>query len=190
MVGEIRDHDTAEMALRAAMTGHLLLSTLHTSDAVSVVSRLVDLGVEPTLVGASLAGVLSQRLVRTICTECRETYTPAPELMREFFDETPTDFKWYRGRGCHKCDFSGYKGRRIVAELWIPSNADVILINKSAPRDELVKARSTPPIQWRRTQCTCSRKAYEPRRADADAALRHHLPHALARRRVAQALGA
>ena len=140
MVGEIRDQDTAEMALRAAMTGHLLLSTLHTSDAVSVVSRLVDLGVEPTLVGASLAGVLSQRLVRTVCTECRETYTPPADLMREFFDEAPADFKWYRGRGCHKCDFSGYKGRRIVAELWIPSNRDIILINKSAPRDELVES--------------------------------------------------
>jgi type IV pilus assembly protein PilB len=140
MVGEIRDHDTAEMALRASMTGHLLLSTLHTSDAVSVVSRLVDLGVEPTLIGASLAGVLSQRLVRTICTDCRETYTPAPELMKEFFDEQPSDIKWYRGRGCHKCDFSGYKGRRIVAELWLPSNADIILINKSAPRDELVES--------------------------------------------------
>ena len=140
MVGEIRDQDTAEMALRAAMTGHLLLSTLHTSDAVSVVSRLVDLGVEPTLVGASLAGALSQRLVRTICTDCRETYTPAADLMREFFDEPPSDLKWYRGRGCAKCDFSGYKGRRIVAELWIPSNRDIILINKSAPRDELVES--------------------------------------------------
>jgi len=140
MVGEIRDHDTAEMALRASMTGHLLLSTLHTSDAVSVVSRLVDLGVEPTLIGASLAGALSQRLVRTICTDCRETYAPAPELMREFFDEPPTDLKWYRGRGCQKCDFAGYKGRRIVAELWVPSNSDVILINKSAPRDELVES--------------------------------------------------
>ena len=140
MVGEIRDQDTAEMALRASMTGHLLLSTLHTSDAVSVVSRLVDLGVEPTLVGASLAGVLSQRLVRTICTDCRETYTPAPELMKEFFDTPPSDITWYHGRGCHKCDFSGYKGRRIVAELWIPSNADVILINKSAPRDQLVES--------------------------------------------------
>jgi type IV pilus assembly protein PilB len=140
MVGEVRDQDTAEMALRAAMTGHLLLSTLHTSDAVSVVSRLVDLGVEPTLVGASLAGVLSQRLVRTVCTECRETYTPPVDLMREFFDEPPSDFQWYRGRGCSKCDFSGYKGRRIVAELWIPSNRDIILINKSAPRDELVES--------------------------------------------------
>jgi type II secretory ATPase GspE/PulE/Tfp pilus assembly ATPase PilB-like protein len=140
MVGEIRDHDTAEMALRASMTGHLLLSTLHTSDAVSVVSRLVDLGIEPTLIGASLAGALSQRLVRTLCSDCRETYMPPPELMREFFDQPPTDLKWYRGRGCQKCDFSGYKGRRIVAELWVPSNADVILINKSAPRDELVQS--------------------------------------------------
>jgi type IV pilus assembly protein PilB len=140
MVGEIRDHDTAEMALRASMTGHLLLSTLHTSDAVSVVSRLVDLGVEPTLIGASLAGALSQRLVRAVCTECRETYTPPPELLKEFFDQPPADMKWYRGRGCQKCDFSGYKGRRIVAELWVPSNADVILINKSAPRDELVES--------------------------------------------------
>jgi type IV pilus assembly protein PilB len=140
MVGEIRDQDTAEMALRAAMTGHLLLSTLHTSDAVSVVSRLADLGVEPTLIGASLAGALSQRLVRTVCTECCETYTPAPELLREFFDQTPTNLKWHRGRGCHKCDFSGYKGRRIVAELWLPSNRDIILINKSAPRDELLES--------------------------------------------------
>jgi type II secretory ATPase GspE/PulE/Tfp pilus assembly ATPase PilB-like protein len=140
MVGEIRDQDTAEMALRASMTGHLLLSTLHTSDAVSVISRLVDLGVEPTLIGASLAGVLSQRLVRTNCTDCRETYTPSPELLREFFDETPTDLKWYRGRGCSTCDFSGYKGRRVVVELWIPSNADIILINKSAPRDELIES--------------------------------------------------
>jgi type IV pilus assembly protein PilB len=83
---------------------------------------------------------LSQRLVRTVCTDCRETYVPAPELLREFFDETPNDIAWYRGRGCQKCDFTGYKGRRIVAELWIPSSADVILINKSAPRDELVES--------------------------------------------------
>jgi type IV pilus assembly protein PilB len=144
MVGEIRDRDTAEMALRASMTGHLLLSTLHTSDAVSVVSRLVDLGVEPTLIGASLAGVLSQRLIRTLCPECRAPYTPPPELMREFF-ERPPGMTLYRGSGCAACDFTGYKGRRLVAELWLPSDADVILINKSAPRDELVEsaAKST-----------------------------------------------
>jgi type IV pilus assembly protein PilB len=137
MVGEIRDEQTAEMAFRAAQTGHLLLSTLHTNDAVSAVLRLLDLKVERTLIGSSLIGVLSQRLVRTICVKCRETYTPADGLMREFFDQSPPDFAWYRGRGCNQCEFSGYHGRRLVAELWIPSQEDVILITKSAPFEEL-----------------------------------------------------
>lgn len=142
MVGEIRDQETAEMALRAAMTGHLLLSTLHTSDAVSAVARLMDLKVEPTLIGASLIGVLAQRLVRTICRDCREPYKPPVELMREFFDQPPA-FKFFRGRGCQLCDFSGYRGRRLVAELWTPSESDIILINKSAPRTELVDSAAT-----------------------------------------------
>ena len=137
MVGEIRDEETAEMALRAAQTGHLLLSTLHANDAVSAVTRLLDLQVEPTLVSSSLLGVLSQRLVRTICSECREAYEPAAELLREFFDSKPTDIAWARGRGCAACDFTGYRGRRLVAELWTPNESDVILINKSAPFEEL-----------------------------------------------------
>ena len=140
MVGEVRDQDTAEMAFRAAMTGHLLLSTLHTSDAVGVVSRLVDLKVEPTLIGSSLVGALSQRLVRTICRECREEYRPPAELMREFFERPPNDILWFRGHGCQACDFTGYKGRRLVAELWTPNQNDVILINKSAPRDQLIES--------------------------------------------------
>lgn len=145
MVGEIRDEETAEMAFRAAQTGHLLLSTLHTNDAVSSVTRLLDLKVEPTLIGSSLMGVLSQRLVRTICPECREACEPANELMREFFDSPPPDFSWYRGRGCDLCDFTGYRGRCLVAELWTPNETDVILINKSAPFEELRRssARTT-----------------------------------------------
>jgi type IV pilus assembly protein PilB len=145
MVGEIRDEETAEMAFRAAQTGHLLLSTLHTNDAVSAVTRLVDLKVEPQLISSSLIGVLSQRLVRTICPECREAYTPASELMREFFDQPPPGFTWYRGRGCEQCDFTGYRGRRLVAELWTPNESDIILISKSAPFEELrlSSARST-----------------------------------------------
>jgi type II secretory ATPase GspE/PulE/Tfp pilus assembly ATPase PilB-like protein len=137
MVGEIRDEETAEMAFRAAQTGHLLLSTLHTNDAVSAVLRLVDLKVEPTLISSSLIAVLSQRLVRTICPQCRETYRPSDELMREFFDRPPADIAWYRGRGCEHCEFTGYRGRRLIAELWIPSENDVVLISKSAPLDEL-----------------------------------------------------
>jgi type IV pilus assembly protein PilB len=145
MVGEIRDEETAEMAFRAAQTGHLVLSTLHTNDALSAVTRLRDLGVEPNLISSALAGVLSQRLVRTICPECREPYVPGSELLQEFFESPPTEFAWTRGRGCGACDLTGYRGRHIVAELWTPSASDVILINKSAPFEELraSSARST-----------------------------------------------
>ncbi len=137
MIGEIRDEETAEMAMRAAQTGHLLLSTLHTNDAASSVTRLLDLKVEPTLISSSLIGVLSQRLVRTLCSDCREPYEPSQELMREFFDSPPSGFKWSRGRGCLACDYTGYRGRRVVGELWTPDEVDAILINRSAPFDEL-----------------------------------------------------
>ena len=146
MVGEIRDEETAEMAFRAAQTGHLLLSTLHTNDAISAVTRLVDLKVDPTLISSSLIGVLSQRLVRTICPNCRETYTPPEELMREFFEQAP-DFIWYRGRGCEACDETGYRGRRIVAELWTPNEQDIILINKSASIEQLRATSAASTLQ-------------------------------------------
>lgn len=140
MVGEIRDQDTAEMAFRAAMTGHLLLSTLHTSDAVSAVSRLLDMGVESTLVGSSLSGVLAQRLVRTLCKACREAYTPPNDLVLEFFGTLSHGLTFYRGRGCGDCDYTGYKGRQLVAELWTPNDRDIMLINKGASKDELVES--------------------------------------------------
>jgi type IV pilus assembly protein PilB len=138
MVGEIRDQETAEMAFRAAMTGHLLISTLHTSDAVSAVSRLLDMQVEPTLITSSLAGVLAQRLVRTLCLKCREEHRPPDDLLREFFGEPYTGLRYYRGRGCADCNYTGYRGRRLVAELWTPNDHDVILINKGAPKDDLI----------------------------------------------------
>jgi type II secretory ATPase GspE/PulE/Tfp pilus assembly ATPase PilB-like protein len=123
--------------MRAAQTGHLLLSTMHTNDEVSAVTRLLDLKVEPTLIASSLIGVLSQRLVRTICPDCREPYHPSNELMREFFDSPLPAIAWVRGRGCQACDFIGYRGRRIVGELWTPNETDAILINRSAPFEEL-----------------------------------------------------
>jgi type II secretory ATPase GspE/PulE/Tfp pilus assembly ATPase PilB-like protein len=101
------------------------------------VTRLVDLKVDPTLISSSLIGVLSQRLVRTICSDCREPYDPSTELMREFFESPPSGFSWSRGRGCLACDFTGYHGRRVVGELWTPDDVDAILINRSAPFDEL-----------------------------------------------------
>ena len=106
MLGEIRDEDTASMALRAAQTGHLVLSTLHTTTAVGSIPRLTDLGVDGNLLASSLLGVLSQRLVREVCSGCRTPYAPAPELLREFFT-VPPHTQWVAGRGCAACHYSG-----------------------------------------------------------------------------------
>jgi type IV pilus assembly protein PilB len=137
MIGEIRDPDAAEMAVRNAQTGHLLLSTLHTNDAVGTVARLTDLRVSRSLIASTLLGVLSQRLVRTICAACREDYVPTGELVQEFFGDAPPEIRWYRGRGCQRCNFTGYRGRMGVGELWTPSETDAALIAGGAPYEEI-----------------------------------------------------
>jgi type IV pilus assembly protein PilB len=148
MIGEIRDEETAEMAFRAAQTGHLLLSTLHSNDAVSAVLRLLDMKVDPNLLSSSLLGVVAQRLAREICPTCKREDTPSPELLREFFVEPPQGLTFYRGLGCPACNETGYRGRTSIAELWVPDEEDVILISKSAPFDELRTSalRSTIPM--------------------------------------------
>ena len=115
-IGEIRDGETASIALRAAMTGHLVLTTVHTEDAVSAIDRLKDLGVEPYLIGGSLRGVVSQRLVRKICPNCREEYTPDPEII-DLAGINPLNKHFYKGKGCYMCFDSGYKGRTGVFEI-------------------------------------------------------------------------
>jgi type II secretory ATPase GspE/PulE/Tfp pilus assembly ATPase PilB-like protein len=137
MIGEIRDEETAEMAFRAAQTGHLLLSTLHTNDAVSTVTRLLDMKVDSNLLASSLLGVLGQRLARTVCKNCARPYRPAPELLREFFAVEPAGLTFYQGAGCAACNHTGYRGRTSIAELWVPSQQDVILISKGANFDEI-----------------------------------------------------
>jgi type II secretory ATPase GspE/PulE/Tfp pilus assembly ATPase PilB-like protein len=137
MVGEIRDEETAEMAFRAAQTGHLLLSTLHTNTAVAAVTRLLDLKIDPNMLASSLIGVLGQRLVREVCKSCKTTYQPSAELMHEFFDTPPRDLLFYKGRGCNDCHLTGFHGRMIVSELWVPDEEDLILINKGAAFDEV-----------------------------------------------------
>ena len=137
MVGEIRDEETAEMAFRAAQTGHLLLSTLHTNTAVAAVTRLLDLKIDPNMLASSLIGVLGQRLVREVCRSCKAESQPSDELMREFFDTRPAGMTFYQGRGCHECNFTGFHGRMTVSELWTPNEEDLILINKGAPFEEL-----------------------------------------------------
>ena len=137
MVGEIRDSETAEMALRAAQTGHLLLSTLHTNDATSAVQRLIDLEMEPNSVASTVVGVMAQRLVRKICESCVEAYRPERYMLEEWFPSVPDDLEFRRGRGCEACHGSGFSGRVAVAELWTPSAHEVLLINKQAAGDAL-----------------------------------------------------
>ena len=140
MLGEIRDADTAKLAFRAAQTGHLVLSTLHTNDALGAIARLNDLGVESGVCTSSLLGVLAQRLVREICWNCKEEYTPPAGVLETTFDMVPSDLRWYHGTGCPKCHQTGYRRRMAVAELWTPDLDDVLLINQNAPFDAIAAA--------------------------------------------------
>lgn len=132
MIGEIRDEETAEMAFRAAQTGHLLLSTLHTNSAVAALPRLRDLKVESSLLASSLNGVVSQRLVRKICSQCKTVDEPDPKLIREFFGDGKPDMELFKGRGCDACGGTGYKGRMLVTDLWVPDEQDRALIAQEA----------------------------------------------------------
>ncbi|AAK80064.1 type IV pilus assembly protein PilB [Clostridium acetobutylicum] len=122
MVGEIRDETTAEIAVRAAITGHLVLSTLHTNDAFSAINRLCDMGIQKYLILDALNGVIAQRLLRTICVHCKEEYKPN-DYERKVLGLNSSEVL-YKGRGCSKCDFSGYHGRKAVFEI-ISINDDV-----------------------------------------------------------------
>lgn len=133
LVGEMRDRETAEVALRAAMTGHLVLSTLHTSSAAGTIPRLLNMGMEPYLVASSLIGVVAQRLVRMLCTHCRvHDDQQDREKMCMFGLDPEQDYMFYRGRGCDRCSGTGFKGRRAVAEVLRVSPAIARLIAQGA----------------------------------------------------------
>jgi type IV pilus assembly protein PilB len=131
LLGEIRDHETAHIAVQAALTGHLVLSTLHTNDAPSSITRLVNIGLEPFLVGAAVNGVLAQRLIRRLCKECKQTEPPSEE-MAEFLSMQglPNDEIW-AARGCEKCRKTGYSGRVGIYEMLVIDDSlrDIIARN-------------------------------------------------------------
>jgi general secretion pathway protein E len=136
MIGEMRDTETARIAVQSAMTGHLVLSTLHTNDAVSSITRLLDMGIEAFLVTSTLNGVMAQRLVRRLCSECRETYEVTPELRREA--QLPEDAKQlYRAVGCPACGGSGYRGRIAIIEILPVTDAIRTLILRRADAHEI-----------------------------------------------------
>ncbi|MBD3823335.1 MAG: type II/IV secretion system protein [Epsilonproteobacteria bacterium] len=117
MIGEIRDEETANIAVRAALTGHLVFSTLHTNSAAATISRLADMGIEPFLISSSLLGILAQRLVRVLCDECKEEDVLAEEFAKDY--NLPHHAKIYKAAGCRSCGYSGYAGRRSIGELLV-----------------------------------------------------------------------
>jgi type IV pilus assembly protein PilB len=137
MVGEVRDAETAAIVTQAALTGHLVFSTLHTNDAPSAVTRLVNIGIEPYLVAATLRGVLGQRLVRKICPHCKEPYEP-DKITREAVEDVAGPFEQlYRGPGCSRCRGTGYAGRIGIFELLVPNEVILTAIARGANLQEL-----------------------------------------------------
>lgn len=149
MVGEIRDQETIEIAIRAALTGHLVLSTIHTNSAVSTLTRITDMGVKPFLITSSIRGIISQRLVRRICEFCKEEHVPEPEVAEDVKKELANipekdldpallrEMKLYKGKGCEKCNDLGYKGRVAVFEILSMDREVGQLVLQSAPDAQL-----------------------------------------------------
>ncbi len=131
LIGETRDHETAKIATEAALTGHLVLTSLHTNDATGAITRLVEMGIEPYLIGSAMLGAIAQRLVRKICPECREAYRADPEILAQV--GLPEDTPLYRGKGCETCHGSGHQGRRAVYEVFMVDQETRELIVKGHP---------------------------------------------------------
>jgi type II secretory ATPase GspE/PulE/Tfp pilus assembly ATPase PilB-like protein len=141
LVGEIRDRETADIAIRASLTGHLVFATLHTNDAASAITRLIDIGIEPFLAASSIQGILAQRLVRKVCPHCHHdvdvhTLTDYEQtLLRESYDQKEISLK--KGQGCERCRFTGYRGRRAIGEILLVSSEIRRLIQQRESADRI-----------------------------------------------------
>ncbi|MCF6096665.1 GspE/PulE family protein [Thermovorax subterraneus] len=157
MIGEIRDRETAEIAVRAALTGHLVLSTLHTGDAVGSITRLLDMGVEASLVASSLIGVVSQRLIRKICPYCKEEYQPdVQDLIALGLD---VNQKLFHGKGCNLCNKSGFSGRTVIAEILLLTQKHRELITRGNLTEEFTKV--SKQMDFRSIRETAVKKVIE-----------------------------
>ncbi|MFC1838883.1 GspE/PulE family protein [Thermodesulfobacteriota bacterium] len=140
MVGEIRDAETARISVQSALTGHRVLSTVHTNDATGAVTRLLDMGIEPFLVSSVMLLSFSQRLIRKICPDCKESYAPSPELLKEFGINKSNEIRFYKGKGCISCKNTGYKGRTGIFEVLLIDEMVQKLILKRASSQEISKS--------------------------------------------------
>ena len=139
MIGEIRDHETLRIAIQAALTGHLVLSTLHTNDAISAINRILDMGIESYLVSGSLVGIQAQRLVRKICIHCKVESLPSEKLLSDIREYLPEEPVFYKGEGCKECHQSGYMGREMISEVLPVSETLSHMIAAGASKDEMTK---------------------------------------------------
>jgi len=141
MVGEIRDQETAQLAIRAALTGHLVLSTLHTNDSTGAIARLLDMGAEPFLLSSSIKGIIAQRLVRMVCKECRKPYHSNPRVIADLgLKDLAQEMTFYKAEGCSSCRKTGYKGRTGIFELLIPDEKIIHLIIDKAESQKIKEA--------------------------------------------------
>lgn len=139
MVGEIRDQETLRIAIQAAATGHLVLSTLHTNDAISSITRMVDMGIESYLISGSLVAVEAQRLVRKICPYCKEKTTLPPTVLDEIKEYLPKNYQFYKGRGCKHCNMTGYLGREMVSEVLAIDEELSSMIARNASKEKIME---------------------------------------------------
>ena len=147
MVGEIRERETAEIAVQSALTGHLVLSTLHTNDSIGAVTRMIDMGIEPYLLSSALIGVVAQRLVRTVCSSCKTTYLASADLVARFGWDKKQKHRLARGRGCGECYDSGYRGRLAIHETLPVTPALQNLIISNPSRDQLVEYLESQKVE-------------------------------------------
>ncbi len=152
MIGEIRDLETAEIAVQSSLTGHLVFSTIHTNNAPATITRLIDMKVESFLVAAAVVGVLAQRLIRTICPNCKEKFKPPPDLIKSLdFPELESEHEFYKGKGCEACKGSGYLGRIGIYELMMINDQIKELILKNASTEDLTRQAKQSGMDTLRT---------------------------------------
>jgi type II secretory ATPase GspE/PulE/Tfp pilus assembly ATPase PilB-like protein len=137
MVGEIRDTETAELAVRTALTGHLVFSTLHTNDAAGGITRLLDMGIDSFLVSSSVNLIIAQRLVRVVCQHCKEKFQPEAELLKQFTLDKATSVAFFHGHGCESCRFTGYQGRTAIFEMLVVTDEIRDAILKKVPSHQI-----------------------------------------------------
>lgn len=139
MIGEIRDQETLRIAIQAALTGHLVISTLHTNDAISAINRMADMGIESYLISGAVVAIQAQRLVRKICPSCKETYEPIQSILEDVAEYLPDSPTFFRGKGCKECSGTGFRGREMLSEVLTISENISTLIANSASKDAILE---------------------------------------------------